>query len=1315
MHDNDQQNDVCMSIYIDVEDKRNGLFNSKTFYFHPSRLSPISLLTNSMFEILKIKNTETEKLTHNNYCDIFKCLQPLAKCEIVIYNPNNSLIEKDCSLFETNAKQAGFTNFQYRQDVFHHPITKEYYTSYAISFQKPLKVQKKKIFERKKEDITKKLADIQISVANLKETIRVQNKWIPNLNPNFKTNTDNEEILTEFQEKAMKTEKTQVNENNITENSKSPNNANANANSKSPNNASNANSNANFNRKASVNSLKDKPEWIGVYTKVNPNSSSNLSNNNIITINNTQVPDKGDKLEKTEKATVERKANHKNTEKIIQNLIMTNNKQIIPVGNTKTNTTNTTSATNTNTKVDSKHKHNISLDEKIINNQVKSNQANQAVNTKRYIPEYKDKDNKVIVGPDAKIVHNKVGQYEVQKKTSNKVQPQKVISPDKSDKTDKTDKTEKSYMKNTETYKTKVKPSTYTNQHINQKGHSEKDDKAKNTAKKIGVNICKKIEVDLNFNDISENTKVDEINKICNNDKENNNKDIHHKEEKLEKNDNSNCKENKDNTKHKDKEDKHQNDLNDHKEHNEHKNHNEHKVHNNEHKEHNEHKIHNNDHKEHKKIIDHFTNHIKEVIEVDLSGNNHKIIEHHHANQSDNNQSDNNNLVNIHSHIHNNSHNSSHKEIIKIDSSDNNNIVVEKAQENINKLNEKIDLIPIDEKLDDEEKLNSEEKIQVIEIPQIKDNDEDIISDNKNIIEKEVNKIVIINNEELKDEISSLKINDLIKNEVKTLDKNLIIEGNLHEINKDKDSDIIKENNNSLSNILTINEDIKGINNTLDIPLKEINDNKELNENTNEINNLENIKEYELNEQKLQDHHSPEIITKNEENKSEDEKNNNELITEQIKEQIIEPINEQINEPIKDQITEISREEPLTTITPTITTNTIPTNSTKPTNTYTKKVTITSNKKSLSEAASESLVTKKKSINAYNSPYKYNENSPIKEIKENIKDIKENKNESKETKDTTIDILVTKKKSVTAYNSPNTSRQSKLEADIINHSTASRPSKISNKFNDKINKLKKTKLEEAEKIDKDNCVTNINTPNTPSNSNKTIEAIISPDKILVSKLGKKLSGALQSIQEAEENKENKKQVPPNIPQVPKGLPKVIQVPNEVKEEINKTTADKPKSKFNDKLSKLNKVRNNKDSISIDNNINNINVNNTCNINQQEKDNENIRLSIFAISQLTKEDESNNLNHNHHKHPTKKITNKSFSQPPIDKIDKDKVDNEIKDEEDSETKTKPRAQTNLKDRLTKGKATKKPDIQTGNQTAKILELRNILEQNMDKSK
>ncbi len=175
MNDCETHNDMLLTIYIDVEDKSE-IINNQSFYFHPNRLSSISLLSQNMFECLKIKNCETEKLSYMILLYMYKALQPLANCEIIIYNPNISQIEHDCKIFENNAKLAGFTNFEYESGAFYHPVTKEY-KSNKIMFDKPSKVVRKKIEKKTvKFNVNKKLADIQNSLANLKEEIGISNK-----------------------------------------------------------------------------------------------------------------------------------------------------------------------------------------------------------------------------------------------------------------------------------------------------------------------------------------------------------------------------------------------------------------------------------------------------------------------------------------------------------------------------------------------------------------------------------------------------------------------------------------------------------------------------------------------------------------------------------------------------------------------------------------------------------------------------------------------------------------------------------------------------------------------------------------------------------------------------------------------------------------------------------------------------------------------------------------------------------------------------------------------------------------------------------
>ena len=190
-------NDSSMCILIDLRDKTH-LLNNKSFYFHPNRLNSISLLAHDMFEVLKIQNCETEKLSFNTLSNIYKSLRPSAKCEIIIYNSNSALIENDCRIFESNAKLVGFTNFLSKPGVFSNPNNKEY-SSHKITFIKPDKQTKNANIDTKelKWDVSKKINEAQSSISSMKEEVSRKHQSQPdnmtieernNLNMNLPNN-----------------------------------------------------------------------------------------------------------------------------------------------------------------------------------------------------------------------------------------------------------------------------------------------------------------------------------------------------------------------------------------------------------------------------------------------------------------------------------------------------------------------------------------------------------------------------------------------------------------------------------------------------------------------------------------------------------------------------------------------------------------------------------------------------------------------------------------------------------------------------------------------------------------------------------------------------------------------------------------------------------------------------------------------------------------------------------------------------------------------------------------------------------------------
>ena len=78
----------------------------------PSKLKSSKYLASNTFDLATIKNCPVEKITSGGLVGIFSSLKPLAKINIIVYQPIAVMLAYDSKQIEANLKLAGFENIQ---------------------------------------------------------------------------------------------------------------------------------------------------------------------------------------------------------------------------------------------------------------------------------------------------------------------------------------------------------------------------------------------------------------------------------------------------------------------------------------------------------------------------------------------------------------------------------------------------------------------------------------------------------------------------------------------------------------------------------------------------------------------------------------------------------------------------------------------------------------------------------------------------------------------------------------------------------------------------------------------------------------------------------------------------------------------------------------------------------------------------------------------------------------------------------------------------------------------------------------------------
>lgn len=81
-------------------------------YLLPSKLSSSKYLASNIFDQATIKNCPVEKITSGGLIGIFASLKPLAKINIIVYQPIAVMLSYDSKQIEANLKLAGFEDIK---------------------------------------------------------------------------------------------------------------------------------------------------------------------------------------------------------------------------------------------------------------------------------------------------------------------------------------------------------------------------------------------------------------------------------------------------------------------------------------------------------------------------------------------------------------------------------------------------------------------------------------------------------------------------------------------------------------------------------------------------------------------------------------------------------------------------------------------------------------------------------------------------------------------------------------------------------------------------------------------------------------------------------------------------------------------------------------------------------------------------------------------------------------------------------------------------------------------------------------------------
>ena len=106
-------------------------------YIFPSKLNTSKYLSPNIFDQATIRNCPVEKITTTGLVGIFTSLKPLAKLNVIVFQPIAVMISYDAKQIEANLKLAGFENIKINDVTITNEKTGQKIQTQEIEAQKP--------------------------------------------------------------------------------------------------------------------------------------------------------------------------------------------------------------------------------------------------------------------------------------------------------------------------------------------------------------------------------------------------------------------------------------------------------------------------------------------------------------------------------------------------------------------------------------------------------------------------------------------------------------------------------------------------------------------------------------------------------------------------------------------------------------------------------------------------------------------------------------------------------------------------------------------------------------------------------------------------------------------------------------------------------------------------------------------------------------------------------------------------------------------------------------------------------------------------
>ena len=120
-------------LIVDTEEPKE----EDIMYIYPSKFNTTKYLASNIFDQATIRNCPVEKLTTTGLIGIFSSLKPLAKINIIVFQPIAVMINYDAKQIEANLKLAGFENIQISDVTITNEKTGQKIQTQEIEAQKP--------------------------------------------------------------------------------------------------------------------------------------------------------------------------------------------------------------------------------------------------------------------------------------------------------------------------------------------------------------------------------------------------------------------------------------------------------------------------------------------------------------------------------------------------------------------------------------------------------------------------------------------------------------------------------------------------------------------------------------------------------------------------------------------------------------------------------------------------------------------------------------------------------------------------------------------------------------------------------------------------------------------------------------------------------------------------------------------------------------------------------------------------------------------------------------------------------------------------